>query len=572
MNNRIAAPASIDELPRARRWFVEQLGEERAKAVAARARSAATYTASHTIASLLAWLRRLIEKSVAQGAGLESTVERLRGRLLVAWGNVESLAKKKTAAAPAATAAAQRSAWFAERRAYIKKREDEQLAALDHHGNVVFRRIVVTEENCPSCESLANLVLPMTDPRWTVAKPPELHERCDCETNLQIEDGAPADPASDTELRDYLRPIANATWRMMREAHRRGERRVTVAPGVELKIGRTTVGPCLALVMDTTTHTIFYGQNIPRRALPALSSWPVPLRARIVEQRNAIRRKHRQAAADGSYIRNGTPGTHAEVLAARRLVEARPDARPSEIAVFNLLSESFDEEFPPMMACCAWACSGILHDTRQLTDVSAGGVRRAKTEVINPAAPWVTPTVVRPGPPAVPPRRRGRLSATEDPMQTSTQRSVSEDELQYDGERWTLDGRGFTGVVRYPTPERADVTLEDGIEHGAFVEYHENGSVSVAGECFEGVAHGILRHWNEHGVLVLEELVEFGEALASREWDEDGRLVREDPLSSDPWWTDSNREFHPDAPEVPRAFAESAEDAQRRWTRKSDRG
>jgi len=69
--------------------------------------------------------------------------------------------------------------------------------------------------------------------------------------------------------------------------------------------------------------------------------------------------------------------------------------------------------------------------------------------------------------------------------------------------------------------------FENGIKHGDYVEFHENGCIKFFVTMWQGSSHGKELHWYKNGNLKSEAVTKYGYDVMKKEWDEDGKLVKE---------------------------------------------
>jgi antitoxin component YwqK of YwqJK toxin-antitoxin module len=118
---------------------------------------------------------------------------------------------------------------------------------------------------------------------------------------------------------------------------------------------------------------------------------------------------------------------------------------------------------------------------------------------------------------------------------------INEDELEFDGDQTTYNGRPFTGVglLQYPNsrPKR-EVKYVNGFEEGPCREWYPNGQLKRDWFAVRGQAHGRVTEWYEnekrksvgeyeHGVeLRYDEWSDTGQLLVSREIDKASELFK----------------------------------------------
>lgn len=111
-------------------------------------------------------------------------------------------------------------------------------------------------------------------------------------------------------------------------------------------------------------------------------------------------------------------------------------------------------------------------------------------------------------------------------------RSLTHDE---DGKMW-YQRQLFSGIAVDYWPNGQLASEEhyiDGLQDGWSRGWHENGVLSVETLFRKGRATGLHRKWNPNGQLKSEEEIEQGIRLWSKEWNEDGRLLKDYVLTSD---------------------------------------
>ncbi|WP_124351119.1 RHS repeat-associated core domain-containing protein [Pseudomonas chlororaphis] len=187
---------------------------------------------------------------------------------------------------------------------------------------------------------------------------------------------------------ERLAAQAHSAWEVMKaglakreEERARGESGptyVTLEGGQQLQIG-SNMGPCLSVVMDITTGRVFYGQNPdygentkrkPSDYYYHKLSELADLKIRIVKsepedgQLDFIVTK-KEPDIEPRPIRSvGTAGTHSEVHAICAALQARPEAKLSELAVYNIRTKATTDEpaGEPMPRCgnCLELTRGVI--------------------------------------------------------------------------------------------------------------------------------------------------------------------------------------------------------------------
>jgi SPP1 gp7 family putative phage head morphogenesis protein len=153
--DRIEAPASLDEIERAREWFAPQSGDGPDEA---RGRTGA----AKLLGALLAWTLRLVAQAQREGASIRAARELLSRRLRGAWG-----ATGESRASPAAGASTHdvlQRAQIEQRIARLRAGAWRFVAVLDGRTTTV-------------CASLNGLVRAKDDP-WWIGRIPPLHPWC----------------------------------------------------------------------------------------------------------------------------------------------------------------------------------------------------------------------------------------------------------------------------------------------------------------------------------------------------------------------------------------------------------
>lgn len=105
-----------------------------------------------------------------------------------------------------------------------------------------------------------------------------------------------------------------------------------------------------------------------------------------------------------------------------------------------------------------------------------------------------------------------------------------------EGVRCNLRGQAFTGVAFKPGPNgqvRAEWTFRDGLQWGPQRTWYESGQLVSAAYAVAGFAHGVIRHWWPDGEKSAVEYVQYGVTLRAKDWDRQGRVVRDYTVESE---------------------------------------
>ena len=95
---------------------------------------------------------------------------------------------------------------------------------------------------------------------------------------------------------------------------------------------------------------------------------------------------------------------------------------------------------------------------------------------------------------------------------------------------YTLNGSPFTGVACDYFPDgavRSESQFKNGHQEGFAREWYENGVLKFEKSYLGESLHGVSKYWHPNGQLKDESVFEYAICLESKEWDENGRLVRE---------------------------------------------
>jgi antitoxin component YwqK of YwqJK toxin-antitoxin module len=102
---------------------------------------------------------------------------------------------------------------------------------------------------------------------------------------------------------------------------------------------------------------------------------------------------------------------------------------------------------------------------------------------------------------------------------------------------YTYDGESFTGIA-YELSEGGRLTSEVefrcGIQAGTWREWYPNGTLAKEAHLERGAWHGHCREWHSNGQLALDGEWEYGVCLRNQRWDENGVLIDEYRVESDP--------------------------------------
>jgi len=94
----------------------------------------------------------------------------------------------------------------------------------------------------------------------------------------------------------------------------------------------------------------------------------------------------------------------------------------------------------------------------------------------------------------------------------------------------------FTGIVYefYPNGNMAYyMTLKEGAKHGDYAGFYKNGKLRRFSQMSYGTLTGKSFSWHENGILRSEKVGKFGCVISSKEWDENGALIKEKTESSE---------------------------------------
>jgi antitoxin component YwqK of YwqJK toxin-antitoxin module len=120
---------------------------------------------------------------------------------------------------------------------------------------------------------------------------------------------------------------------------------------------------------------------------------------------------------------------------------------------------------------------------------------------------------------------------------------VRDDELTEEPDlTYTLDGAPFSGTVFDTFPNGrvwSELEFVNGHQEGAIREWYENGQLKSEGMHLGEGIHGPGKEWHANGQVKSEWVGELGILIEAKEWDEQGRLIREFRLEP----TDPAHEF-----------------------------
>jgi len=109
--------------------------------------------------------------------------------------------------------------------------------------------------------------------------------------------------------------------------------------------------------------------------------------------------------------------------------------------------------------------------------------------------------------------------------------TVSFDELLYeDNGTYSYKGIPFSGAASdfYPDGSvRSEAHFTNGHQEGVAKEWYDNGQIKSEGVYLGDGLHGLPKEWHRNGQLKEESTCEFGICLESKEWDDQGRLIKE---------------------------------------------
>ena len=168
-----------------------------------------------------------------------------------------------------------------------------------------------------------------------------------------LEPGCPLQKLTDEELKpENLQAALEKRAKDMHDQLQKGDVRIPGPPPYTLSGNKTTMEPCLAVVADKNGN-VFYGQNTGQ--FP--DNMNKDLAGRALDQ--AARGMPK---TDVGSVREGAsqlPGTHAEVHAANRALNANPGTSLSDLTVHNVSTQGTGAGTKPM-PCCS-NCTGVLN-------------------------------------------------------------------------------------------------------------------------------------------------------------------------------------------------------------------
>ncbi len=118
-------------------------------------------------------------------------------------------------------------------------------------------------------------------------------------------------------------------------------------------------------------------------------------------------------------------------------------------------------------------------------------------------------------------------------MKTVDIGSLADDEYQ----RFTLEGSLYTGVAteHYPAGSlRSEVHIVDGVQEGPAREWYADGQIASDESFRGGGLSGQCKSWHQNGRVAEEATFELGICLERNRWDDEGCLILEYRLESDP--------------------------------------
>ena len=105
---------------------------------------------------------------------------------------------------------------------------------------------------------------------------------------------------------------------------------------------------------------------------------------------------------------------------------------------------------------------------------------------------------------------------------------VSEDELEFRGDKRFLFGAPFSGVgfALYPNGQLSmETPYVDGWAEGLCREWHENGQLASERVVSRGRSNGHYLEWRQTGEIKVRAKYELGIELEYNEWSETGELI-----------------------------------------------
>jgi antitoxin component YwqK of YwqJK toxin-antitoxin module len=110
---------------------------------------------------------------------------------------------------------------------------------------------------------------------------------------------------------------------------------------------------------------------------------------------------------------------------------------------------------------------------------------------------------------------------------------VDAGELEWEDYVTYYQGKPFSGVAVELRPNGSvwsEETYLNGLLDGVSRDYHENGSLDSETVYKQGIANGPSRAFYASGQPKYERMIELGICVRSREYDEQGRLIKEEEL------------------------------------------
>ena len=117
-----------------------------------------------------------------------------------------------------------------------------------------------------------------------------------------------------------------------------------------------------------------------------------------------------------------------------------------------------------------------------------------------------------------------------------------------------VDGKPFTGLT-YETYSNGNLAYycyyKNGFKDGDFIEFYNDGKVKSMQYMQRGRTYGIRRILYNNGMLKSEARYEYGVCLTSKEWNEEGILIKEklQPTEDDIKLRNSQEKFYKHAVE-----------------------
>jgi antitoxin component YwqK of YwqJK toxin-antitoxin module len=113
---------------------------------------------------------------------------------------------------------------------------------------------------------------------------------------------------------------------------------------------------------------------------------------------------------------------------------------------------------------------------------------------------------------------------------------VDEELLKWDEDVVCYNGKPFTGVGYERHPNGAiirETPYKNGFPHGIIREWDPTGQLIFEGECKNGKAHGRFTYWYPDGTVKSIAHYEWGVQVDYKEWDEEGRLIKDERKDPD---------------------------------------